>query len=244
VRLRATRGQWEGIGSKVIVHGPHGPVAQLLARGAGFVSCQAPELIFGLGQLEEARVQVRWPTGELEEFGRIPAGSRAVLEQGKGAATLVEGHARRLPDPMPPGLRVNVGAKIAALELTDDAGETVTVDLAALAGEGRLFLNLWASYCGPCVAEMGYLAEVNEREGSRLICISVDGATQQNKAREILNQRAPGVSGFYLVGGESGLEDLLDLDRLPIPTTLIVNGEGQIEGIVQGVLERGDGPWR
>jgi hypothetical protein len=72
----------------------------------------------------------------------------------------------------------------------------------------------------------------------------VDGAAQQDKARGILNQRAPGVSGFYLVDGENGLEDLLDLDRLPIPTTLIINAEGQIEGIVQGVLERGDGPWR
>jgi thiol-disulfide isomerase/thioredoxin len=145
---------------------------------------------------------------------------------------------------MPPGLRVNVGASIAALELTDDAGDTVTVDLGALAGEGRLFLNLWASYCGPCIAEMGYLAQVNERSGSRLICVSVDAAAQQDKARGILNQRAPGVTGFYLVNGETGLEELLDLDRLPIPTTLIINAKGEIEGVVQGVLERGDGPWR
>jgi len=244
VRLKATRGQWEGIGSKVIVHGPHGPVAQLFSRGAGFVSCQAPELVFGLGKLAEARVQVRWPTGELEEFGQIPAGSRAVLEQGTGIATLVAGQVRRLPDPMPPGLRVNVGASIAALALTDDAGDTVTVDLGALAGEGRLFLNLWASYCGPCIAEMGYLAQVNERSGSRLICVSVDAAAQQDKARGILNQRAPGVTGFYLVNGETGLEELLDLDRLPIPTTLIINAKGEIEGVVQGVLERGDGAWR
>lgn len=244
VRLKATVGQWEAIGSKVIVHGPHGPVAQLLSRGAGFVSCQAPELVFGLGNLEAARVQVRWPSGELEEFGSLAAGSRVLLEQGKGAALLVEGHARRLPDPMPPGLRVNVGARVAALDLVNGAGEAVKVDLGALAGEGRLFLNLWASYCGPCVAEMGYLAQVNERDGVRLICLSVDGTAQQERAREILEKRAPGVSGFYLPDGVNGVEALLDLDRLPIPTTLVINADGRIEGIVQGVLERGDGEWR
>jgi hypothetical protein len=91
---------------------------------------------------------------------------------------------------------------------------------------------------------MGYLAQVNERSGSRLICVSVDAAAQQDKARGILNQRAPGVTGFYLVDGETGLEELLDLDRLPIPTTLIINANGEIEGVVQGVLERGDGAWR
>ena len=37
VRLRATTTQYEAIGATVIVHGPHGPVADILSRGAGFV---------------------------------------------------------------------------------------------------------------------------------------------------------------------------------------------------------------
>ena len=54
VRLRATTAQYEAIGATVVVHGPHGPVADVLSRGAGFVSCQAPELIFGVRRGAEA----------------------------------------------------------------------------------------------------------------------------------------------------------------------------------------------
>ena len=49
------------------------------------------------------------------------------------------------------------------------------------------------------------------------------------------------VTGWALPGGVSGL---LDLDRLPLPTTLVIDGEGRIQGVVQGVLEQGDGQWR
>ena len=79
VRLRATSSQYEAIGAIVTVHGPHGPVADLMTRGAGFVSCQAPELVFGLGEAESARVEVQWVGGAKEDFGLIAAASRVLL---------------------------------------------------------------------------------------------------------------------------------------------------------------------
>ena len=84
VRLRATTAQYEAIGAIVTVHGPHGPVANLMSRGAGFVSCQAPELVFGLGEAESARLEVRWLGGVTEDFGLVPAGSRVLLVEGSG----------------------------------------------------------------------------------------------------------------------------------------------------------------
>jgi len=244
VRLRATVGQWEAIGAKVIVEGPYSPTAQLLSRGAGFVSCQAPELIFGMGQLETAAVQVLWPSGELEDFGPMAAGTRVLLVQGTGRGEVIDGLATRLPDPLPPGLKLHAGAAVSGLQLLDGAGQPVLFDAASAAGDGRVFLNLWASYCGPCVAEMGYLAEVNKRDDAQVVCISVDAPAQQASAKQLLSQRAPGVTGYYLAEDGVGVAALIDLNRLPIPTTLVINGEGVIEGIVQGVLEKGDARWR
>ena len=74
LRLRATSGQHEAIGATVTVVGPAGPVSQVMSRGAGFLSCQPPELIFGLGEQAQAEVQVRWPGGALESFGALETG--------------------------------------------------------------------------------------------------------------------------------------------------------------------------
>jgi hypothetical protein len=55
-------------------------------RGAqSFASYQDLRLLFGLNESAEAEVvRVRWPLGEQEEFGPLPAGRYHVLEHGKG----------------------------------------------------------------------------------------------------------------------------------------------------------------
>ena len=76
VRLRATSGQYEAVGATVVARAGGREVAQVLSRGAGFVSCQAPELVFGLGDAPAAELRVRWPGGALESFGSVAAGAR------------------------------------------------------------------------------------------------------------------------------------------------------------------------
>ena len=46
------------------------------------------------------------------------------------------------------------------------------VDLAAL--RGPLVLNIWAAWCGPCVAEMPALAEFYERYGDQVPVVGID----------------------------------------------------------------------
>jgi len=84
--LRATRGQHQAVGAEVRVHGPAGPCSQVLALGSQYLSCQPPELLFGLGDLERARVEVLWPGGAREDFGDVPGGSRVLLVEGEGVA--------------------------------------------------------------------------------------------------------------------------------------------------------------
>ncbi len=85
IRLRATRSQWQAIGSEVVVRGGSaGPCSQVLQCGSGYLSCQPPELVFGLGDARTGDVEVYWPGAIHESFGRVPAGSRVLLVQGTG----------------------------------------------------------------------------------------------------------------------------------------------------------------
>src|SRR5262249_29869023 len=62
VRLRATRSQWQAIGAEVVVKGGSaGPCSQVLQCGSGYLSCQPPELVFGLGDAKEGTIEVYWP---------------------------------------------------------------------------------------------------------------------------------------------------------------------------------------
>lgn len=85
IRLRATTSQWQAIGAEVVVRGGSaGFCSQVLQCGSGYLSCQPPELVFGLGGAGAGEVEVYWPGGIHESFGRIPAGSRVLLVEGTG----------------------------------------------------------------------------------------------------------------------------------------------------------------
>ena len=80
VRLRATAAHYEAIGATVVLELPSGRrSAQVLSRGAGIASCQAPELVFGLGDAESATFRVLWPGGHEQAFGPISAGARVLF---------------------------------------------------------------------------------------------------------------------------------------------------------------------
>jgi len=243
LRLRATTGHWEAIGATVIVAGPAGPTAQVMSRGAGYATCQAPELIFGLGDAKEAQVEVLWPGGVRESFGALAAGSRLVLEQGTGAGSPFEAHPRALPDPLPPGLRVKLGETLTELHVLDAAGGAHDLDLAELADGKRLYVNFWASYCAPCVGEIPDLQAVHDGDEARVVGISVDVPDSVALAETLMAARGGSYPAYYLtpkVDEASKIPDvrtLVDLERLPIPTTLVLAPDGTLERIIRGPLE-------
>ena len=238
IKLRATTGNAEAIGAQVEVVAGDRRVSQGLSRGAGFISCQAPELIFGLGGAPAATVTVRWPGGAVEAFGEVTLGARVLLVEGAGEAEAYGAAPRPLPDPKPRGLLVSVGDRIAPFEVLDAAGAPVLIDPAAT-GE-RVALNLWASYCAPCVAELPLLEEWDAGEDMRVIAVSVDAPSDQARALELLGQRAPAL-GVHLAGdprpGVRTIQDVVDLARLPLPTTLMLSPDGTVEEILRGPVE-------
>lgn len=245
VRLRATTGQYEAIGATVKVTGPFGTTAQVMSRGAGFNSCQPPELIFGLADARSADVEVIWPGGAVQTFSGIEANSRVVLVEGARAPEVFEAHPRPLRDPMPPGLRVDSGAVLGKLHFADEAGASKVVDPAALAADGKpIYLNLWASYCPGCIAELPLLAKLAKSGGAHVVMLSMDSKGQIPTAEGMLDRLDAPFTRLYLpprpakaAEGEVVAGDLFDLERLAIPTTLVLNGEGRVESVIRGPIQ-------
>jgi thiol-disulfide isomerase/thioredoxin len=238
LRLTGSRSGGEAVGAQVTVATPAGHVTQVLSRGAGFVSCQAPELIFGLGAQVRGHVEVLWPGGELEDFGELAARSRVSLVQGTGKAQPLELTSLTLAEPLPDGLLVRIGEPVPELRLLDGQGREKKVDVRALAGGKPALLNFWASTCVPCVGELPDLASIEAGGEERVLLVSVDEPDARGRAEVMLGKRGKGLSSFYLRSGGAGLEELVDLVRLPIPTTLSLDAEGIVRAIHRGPIDR------
>lgn len=243
LRLRATSGQYEGIGATVIVQGPKGASSQVLSRGAGFVSCQVPELVFGLGSAASATVEVQWPGGKRESFGELQANSRMLLVEGSGKGEAFAAHTARMPDPLPGGIRIGDGDRVPLVTVLDGEGQPTLLDVAALAGGKPVMLNFWASYCAPCVGELELLEARHQKGDLFVIALSTDVAADQDSARAILAAKGVSFPSFYLapeelsLPGGAKLEALVDLKRLSLPTTLLLGAKGQLESTIEGPIE-------
>ena len=87
-------------------------------------------------------------------------------------------------------------------------------------------INLWATWCGPCVKEMPDLAKLSreyEKKGCRIIGICLDGAEEKDEAIQILKDN--GVEYLNLIAPDN-IDDVLP-SRV-IPTTYFVDSEGAI----------------
>lgn len=245
LRMASEVGDAGTIGATVAVSAGGRTAAQVLSRGAGFESCQVPELVFGLGGAETAEVRVLWP-GETraEAFGPLASGARVTLVRGSGEAASFEARPRALADPLPPGLALEEGDLLPRLSARDADGAEVVLDLVALAQGGPLYLNLWGSYCGGCVAEIAALQELHASDRAEVVAISTDVAAQVPAADALLRRRGARFPGLYLgAGGRAdapSIDSLIDLDRLVLPTTIVLSAEGRVEAILAGPLSTGD----
>ncbi len=244
VRLRATTGQWEAIGARVVAKVNGAVVAQSAARGAGFASCAAPEWVFGLGEAKAASLEVLWPGGALESFGEVQRGARVLLQEGTGEPSPFEARTVTFADPGPPGVRLASGAQLGSFAALDTVGEEHALAPGELAAGGKLYLNFWASWCGSCVAELPALDALNSEEGSQVIGISVDGEKDRASALELFAGRASYPTYFLAEPGEDdrfgGLGEALDFQRLPIPTTLVFDENGRLERVITGPIALGE----
>lgn len=109
-----------------------------------------------------------------------------------------------------------------------------------LRAPGRpMLIDLWATWCGPCIAEMPVLARLaTELEGrARIVGVVTDGF----EAGEVDERIAERVAGFdlpypnYFATGETFRDlEAAGLTIRAVPTKLLLDPEGRVRYIVTG----------
>ena len=99
------------------------------------------------------------------------------LRAGPGQQALQAMAEATAPQP-PPGVHpARPGDRLPAIRLPDLEGKIV--DLAAIAPDRPLLVNVWASWCGPCVEEMPELQRYAHAQGSdgvQVVGLALDSA--------------------------------------------------------------------
>lgn len=132
---------------------------------------------------------------------------------------------------------------VLTFEASDIAGEAVTSE--CFAQSKLTMINVWATYCGPCLNEMPALAEISDAYDTaefQLIGIISDvaedaEAEQLAEAKELIAQT--GADYTHLLLNESLYRNLLS-SVSAVPTTFFVNQKGELLGYVMGAYEKED----
>ncbi|MFB9210962.1 TlpA family protein disulfide reductase [Echinicola jeungdonensis] len=107
-------------------------------------------------------------------------------------------------------------------QLKDRNGKLI--DLKDYKGK-TLFINLWATWCAPCRAEMPHIAslyeKVKDQENLEFLMLALDD--DFNKSEKYVDAEGFGFPVFQAIGRISP-----SLHSQSIPTTLVVNKEGKI----------------
>jgi peroxiredoxin len=114
-----------------------------------------------------------------------------------------------------------------------------TIDVAAASrlakndGERLLLVNLWATWCGPCVSELPELVTMNRMYRKRkfqLVTISLDEIDNRGDALRVLKENKVAMTNYILNSSErDAFGDALDKEWPgPIPYTLLIAPGGKV----------------
>ena len=133
---------------------------------------------------------------------------------------------------------VEEGAVVTGFSTTDLDGNAV--DSSILSEAKLTVLNVWATYCTPCVNEMPDLETLSQNykdKGVQVVGLVADVFDDEEKkaeAKEILS--ATGVTYVNLLP-DTVLDDSLLYDITGTPTALFLDSEGKILKIVEGTRD-------
>lgn len=118
-------------------------------------------------------------------------------------------------------------------EATLDGLNAKTKMFSAFKGK-PLVINIWASWCGPCRAEMGSLQRLAQRyNGKAFNIIGISTDDYRNKAIDLIKQT--GITFENFIDHKLLLENMLGAKTIPL--TLLVNADGRILKKIRGARE-------
>ncbi len=256
LRLRGVRCNRDAIGARVQVKLTNSTkiFIKTLRAGDGFLSQSSKWLHFGLGtEAQIKRVAVTWPGDDSpQQFDGIAIDGRYELIQD-------DEHARLVPQRMPPELKPSTlpptkssdrarivltqRRELPSLKWTTFNGQSETVN------DGPRLVNLWASWCAPCISELESLKSRHDaltQAGLTVIALNVDQVTDETHTNGF-EELARTLDLPFQVGRATtqSIRDLTELDHrilyrqkpLPVPCSFLLDSKGRVAIVYKGPVE-------
>jgi peroxiredoxin len=127
------------------------------------------------------------------------------------------------------------------VELTDADANRIKEILANKSDKYRL-INIWATWCGPCVVEFPEFVDMQRMYGARdfeFISISSDGPKKKDKVLQFLKEKHSAVKNYIFTSDDKyALIDAVDKNwEGALPYTLLVAPGGEIVYSHQGIID-------
>ncbi len=124
----------------------------------------------------------------------------------------------------------------------EEIGEEGVRELLSNSSGSLRLINLWATWCGPCVIEFPELVNLQRMYGQRhfeVVSLSLDRPAQQQKVLEFLNEKEAAFSNYlYAVTDREPLFAMIDPDwQGNIPYTLLVAPGGEVLYRHAGIID-------
>jgi peroxiredoxin len=125
------------------------------------------------------------------------------------------------------------------LEPLDEAG---VARLVKNEGKKLLLINVWATWCGPCVAELPEFVTMNRmyrRRNFEMITLCMDDPSKKEEALKVLRDNHVAATNYLItVAKRDKFADLLDKEWPgPLPYTLLIGPDGKILYRKTGAIE-------
>lgn len=105
-------------------------------------------------------------------------------------------------------------------------------------GEKLLFVNFWASWCGPCEMEAADLQKLHEQYGDVMTLYGVNSTNydKERSAREFVEEH--GLTFPMLMDREGAVTKQYKVNTFP--TSFLIDGNGVIRERINGVITYGE----
>lgn len=252
--LRGTRSNRDAIGASVRLTVGKLTQTKYVRAGSGFLSQHSKELFFGLGaELGAVRATIRWPSGAVQNFENLPASNRIRIEEGAPGFHAEPFSQRAIPNaaspiatdetlPLTSETWLIQPLKAPLFKLTDIDG----VERALDSWRGALvLLTFWATTSEESLQQLTRLQQraSGQQNLVKLVAVNLDGPDRAGDARNIAARFRNTATVLFATEDVAGIYNILyrhlfDRQRdLPIPLSLLLDRDGMIVKVYQGVAE-------
>jgi len=259
LKLTGTKSNRDAIGARVELRlkGESQSQIQTVRAGGSYLSQSSKRVHFGTGTNNQIEfVKVQWPSSEEQTFQGLAVDSRYELLEGRSKplatkpAKVSSGVAiESASNPSSASQRVLLTSPLSLPRLFGRNLDDTKIDLVQ-PGNSATLVNLWATWCQPCIEELDQLQTKYsdlQTAGIAVLALSVDEAdlSHSDPSTNTALDAAKAKYSFEIAKADSVLLDqlqiahdsLLDLHQpLPIPSSVLLDKDGNLIAIYKGAI--------